>query len=697
MPFPYNFSKAINVAVNAFNTVRRAFTPAPVVNRPAPGKAASGSPASFNKPPTGRPPIGGGSGRVLPGSRPITGGNRQPVGGTSPASSGASGGITAVGGGSSAARRGSKPASSLNTVGARANQQEGAYRNEIGKPNRFYSSPADDTFAKPLNYDIEDPVLIEGSIKDSVRGFLDFVLGVNWDEEVQESVLDPLNKMLSLVGGHPLFITDLDEPDRLPAATVRWLHGGWGNLGVDSFSLGDPVEMAVALKASVQRDFEQYLPDFDLSGWENASAEQLLDLYIFQSRVLASERERMFAELEEMGFNPDLYRGLEQDASGNYIPLLGAGGEFSGTYLPFRTPEQIEASLEPYENLLNSFDLEIRTPLTDLFLLEQEFGGLNQTGRQYLIERLLELNEEQYMYLMRPSADEISTLQVARMYRDELYSRVPKNDEGEYFGPTFDHAVMVMDLERLEGTFTLPDYTLVVVAAQILLEPIDWVVTGIEVIGDLLEGDYESAAINTGLAILPVAGGWMDDVTSRAIHTSDNHPTTIVDDILTFRTSSDPFRDVLGPALGNPQYQAEVDAMIRDMEASGVQVTIDSRTGMFYSPRASVDPMNPGSSPTLRIDQNASIYAWRHEYQHFLDDKAAGFRTLATYFTNPDLSYSWELRGYMIEIEAARRMNLPAVENEIIESLLDRKNALYQGINTFTRDDILRDIENFGG
>jgi hypothetical protein len=60
-------------------------------------------------------------------------------------------------------------------------------------------------------------------------------------------------------------------------------------------------------------------------------------------------------------------------------------------------------------------------------------------------------------------------------------------------------------------------------------------------------------------------------------------------------------------------------------------------------------------------------------------------------------SYILRLTRHLHHLFYRLRMNFPAVENQIIESLLDRKNALYQGINTFTRDDILRDIENFGG
>ncbi|MDX2139957.1 MAG: hypothetical protein SF123_17860 [Chloroflexota bacterium] len=67
--------------------------------------------------------------------------------------------------------------------------------------------------------------------------------------------------------------------------------------------------------------------------------------------------------------------------------------------------------------------------------------------------------------------------------------------------------------DALHNDYTSPpDFNLLLLVGSILIEPIDWVVTGVDVIGDLARGDFGSAAANTALAVLPIAGGWMDDL-----------------------------------------------------------------------------------------------------------------------------------------------------------------------------------------
>jgi hypothetical protein len=65
------------------------------------------------------------------------------------------------------------------------------------------------------------------------------------------------------------------------------------------------------------------------------------------------------------------------------------------------------------------------------------------------------------------------------------------------------------------------DLRLILMVASIVAEPIDWVVTGVEVIQDVREGDWENALENVILAGVPFAGGWMNDAAGMLRHAPD--------------------------------------------------------------------------------------------------------------------------------------------------------------------------------
>lgn len=56
-----------------------------------------------------------------------------------------------------------------------------------------------------------------------------------------------------------------------------------------------------------------------------------------------------------------------------------------------------------------------------------------------------------------------------------------------------------------------PDYSLLILAATILFEPIDWIVTGVEIIQDISKGDLGGALGNGVLLALPLFSGRFDD------------------------------------------------------------------------------------------------------------------------------------------------------------------------------------------
>ncbi|WP_025716204.1 WXG100 family type VII secretion target [Paenibacillus sp. 1-18] len=113
------------------------------------------------------------------------------------------------------------------------------------------------------------------------------------------------------------------------------------------------------------------------------------------------------------------------------------------------------------------------------------------------------------------------------------------------------------------------------------------------------------------------------------------------------KNDADPFRDIYGP--GRLSHPEEWSNIIKNTQEAGVEVRILDRDIMAYAPKGS------GKPGQLNIYEDASISALRHEYQHFLDDKAKGFPSL-------DVTYEFknriimELRAYMVEIKEAERI-----------------------------------------
>ncbi|WP_342426897.1 hypothetical protein [Paenibacillus sp. FSL L8-0158] len=70
-------------------------------------------------------------------------------------------------------------------------------------------------------------------------------------------------------------------------------------------------------------------------------------------------------------------------------------------------------------------------------------------------------------------------------------------------------------------------------------------------------------------------------------------------------------------------------------------------------------------------------YALRHEYQHFLDDKAKGFPSL-------DVTYEFknriimELRAYMVEIKEAERIGNKALAEHLWNNYRDERQYLLE-------------------
>jgi hypothetical protein len=113
-----------------------------------------------------------------------------------------------------------------------------------------------------------------------------------------------------------------------------------------------------------------------------------------------------------------------------------------------------------------------------------------------------------------------------------------------------------------------------------------------------------------------------------------------------FRAEADLLQPRLGPArLSNPE---EYQAIMNDLQTSGVEI-IEDANSLSYGP--SIRPGEPGQ---IKLDPDASIGALRHEYTHFLQDRASGYAGWRYWFTDKRLTARMEARAYYQEIITAR-------------------------------------------
>lgn len=123
-----------------------------------------------------------------------------------------------------------------------------------------------------------------------------------------------------------------------------------------------------------------------------------------------------------------------------------------------------------------------------------------------------------------------------------------------------------------------------------------------------------------------------------------------------FLSQGDPARRVMGAATRS--HPEEIARMRKAMEEAGVEVR--ERSGaMAYAPG-----LRKGDPGQFVIDPDASFSAWTHEYQHFLDDQAAGWGGMRDLFDN-DLRWAREQAAYGKEIEMAEKAGHHDVADEL--------------------------------
>lgn len=189
-------------------------------------------------------------------------------------------------------------------------------------------------------------------------------------------------------------------------------------------------------------------------------------------------------------------------------------------------------------------------------------------------------------------------------------------------------------------------------------------------------------ALEAGLTVVPMFAGakvvgeskkaWsmfnrVDDVPPSGTMGSGSVVPNRVDDVV-LNSGGDRLFDSLGSARVN---QAdEFNFIIDDLTSNGVEISY-RKNALAYGPSAS-----PGTPGTIVLDPDASISAIRHEYGHFLDDKALGFPPSRVYYENPSLRVASERRQYLQEISTAREVGDNSARRALIEDYLEERQYI---------------------
>jgi hypothetical protein len=134
-----------------------------------------------------------------------------------------------------------------------------------------------------------------------------------------------------------------------------------------------------------------------------------------------------------------------------------------------------------------------------------------------------------------------------------------------------------------------------------------------------------------------------------------------VDRKTAYLTEADPVRDILGP--GKKSHPEEWNNTIDELKKEGVEVIITNEEKLAYAPG-----LRAGEPGQIHLNNDASIGALRHEYQHFLDDKAAGYKGMRGLY---DLQYrkQTEINAYGREIQLMEETGNHEAANKLKENL----------------------------
>ena len=134
-----------------------------------------------------------------------------------------------------------------------------------------------------------------------------------------------------------------------------------------------------------------------------------------------------------------------------------------------------------------------------------------------------------------------------------------------------------------------------------------------------------------------------------------------------FFTEDDPAREKYGEAkISHPKEYAE---KLRILKEAGV--TIDqTRPLMAYSPAKN-------AAGVFILDPKASISALRHEFQHFLEDREAGYLGLKAYRQDDEIFWGFEFRAFWEEVKFAREQKDFELGRKIVRIMRRVRNEVF--------------------
>jgi hypothetical protein len=178
-------------------------------------------------------------------------------------------------------------------------------------------------------------------------------------------------------------------------------------------------------------------------------------------------------------------------------------------------------------------------------------------------------------------------------------------------------------------------------------------------------GGAISGAKNLGLT---AARGVMAANTAHRVEvTSDLLKYDVADNVV-FNSGGDRLIGAMGPArTANP---IEFDGIVSNLRANGVDIRYSTNEFAY-------GPTSAGGRPgNIVFDSDASISAIRHEYGHFLDDKALGFPGQRFYYENPQFRVATERSQYLGEIRTARQVGDTGARRMLIQDYLNERQYL---------------------
>lgn len=135
-------------------------------------------------------------------------------------------------------------------------------------------------------------------------------------------------------------------------------------------------------------------------------------------------------------------------------------------------------------------------------------------------------------------------------------------------------------------------------------------------------------------------------------------------------SEADPARAVLGPATES--HPEEIAQMRQALTDAGIEV-LERPGAMAYAPG-----LRPGEPGQFIIDPEASYPAWLHEFQHAMDDKAAGWGGMRG-LMNPETRWAFEKAAFGREIEFMRKGGHDDVVKQLQDLLKKEWGKIFPG------------------